>query len=71
MAMQMNLWRCHVQDTVVIINLQLGGAEEKCQENGGNGMPPMPGGRGTARKSLYLADDEGGEELQTEAAGAG
>ena len=49
----------------------MGGAEEKCQENRGDGMPLMPGVRGTGIHSLHPAYDRDGEELQGEAAGAG
>ena len=30
---------------------------KKIQENRGDGVPPMPEGQGTVRRSLYLADD--------------
>ena len=40
------------------------GLKKKCQENRGDGVPPIPGGRGTVRRRLYPEDDRGGEELQ-------
>ena len=51
--------------------LRPGGSEDKCQENRGNGMPPMPSSRGMCRQVLYPADDGDEEELQEESAGAG
>ena len=47
------------------------GSEQECPENCGDGLPPMLGGRGTGRRSIYPADEGVGEELQGETAGAG
>ena len=39
----------------------MGEVEEEWQKNSGDGMPCIPDGEGTGRRSLYLAD-EGGRE---------
>ena len=44
---------------------------KKCQENRGDGVPPIPDGRGTGRQSLYPEDDGDGEELQGATVGVG
>ena len=49
----------------------MGEVEEEWQKNSGDGMPPMPGGWGTRRQSLYLADEGGREELQGDTYGEG
>ena len=39
----------------------LSGSEDKCQENRRDGMPSIPGVRGTGRQNLHLDDDRGGD----------
>ena len=34
--------------------------QKKRQENRRDGVPPMPGGQGMGRQSIYLMDDRGG-----------
>ena len=40
-------------------------------KNSGDDMSSIPGGQGTGRRSLYPADDKGGEEIQGETEGEG